>query len=440
MDSELKNNLRRHLQKSCSVEELKRWYDPLRLTMDEDRGEVAVVFPHAFFATWFSGDVQERFEKDLHEFLGGGFALRYGTNGSGGRNGNESAENGAEEVRSIDFPFGQEFTFTSFIENKKNFFPLKSAREVAKQSDILFNPFVISGPGGSGKTHLVKAIANDMARRSGRETVYFGSLEELVDLYEGTYAGDYFKARTFVCSHRALIIDDFQLIRRHQDFQAELISLFDTFYGDKRQMIFCCADSLPSYEFLDQKLKSRLEWGLIVSLMEPDLEVRLGCVERFCNQKQVTLSRDRMLTLAQRFSDLRFLQGVLLKLYAYKELVNTDFSDRDFDRILAQTTGVTRCDVSPENIIDIVAAFYGLESKDLKGLRRHHNVVRARQAAMYLCRDILGTSYPALGRLFGGRDHSTALYAVKKVRRAVATDVAAKDQIEALRKRCLSGE
>jgi chromosomal replication initiator protein len=439
MDSELKNILRDHLLKNHSADELRRWYDPLRLMMNSEQTELSVVFPHSFFSQWFAGSHQERFEQELHAFFAAPVRLRYGTNGSSAKAAQTPAA-GEDDVRTLDYPFGREFAFSSFVQNNKNAFPIISAREVAKQTDPTFNPFIVCGPSGSGKTHLLKAMANEMARNHGRENVFFGSVEDLLHLYEGECGGDAMKARAQVCGYTFLLVDDLHLLKGHRDFQSEILTLFDSFYDARKQMVFGCLGNLPSYDFLDPKLKSRLEWGLIVALAEPDLEVRLACVERFCRQKQLGLSRERQLTVAQRFTDLRFLQGVLLKLYAYKEFVSTEFSDSDFDRIIAQSDDGARGDVDPQTILDVVAAFYGLSLSDLKGARRHHNIVRARQVAMYLSRDILQTSYPALGRQFGGRDHSTALYAVKKVRTLMAEDVHFKDQVETLRKRCLADD
>lgn len=416
-----------------SSQELKQWYDPLRLEVQVQDKRLDIGFPHTFFATWFADIIQDRFERELHQFLGPGYVLHYARSGSG--DGESILE---EQGKSIDFPFGHQFTFDSFLTNKKNFFPLTTAKEVAKQNDIIFNPFIVSGEGGAGKTHLLKAIANEVCKKYHPERVFFGNVEDLYNLYEGHFSGDAFAARRHICSFKFLFVDDFQQIKKYKGFQSELITLFNYFYDNRQQMIFCCSDKLPSYEFLDPKLKSRLEWGLIVNLKRPDLDIRVQTIERYCRTKGLSLSREQVLTLAQRFTDLRFLQGILLKFYAYKEFVNKSFTDRDFEQILSQTAGTTRKHVRPEIILDMVCEHFEVERKDLTGSRRHHNVVRARQVAMFLCRELMGSSYPALGRLFGNRDHSTALYAIKKIKQLQSIEPEMKSVLSVLKKKCLS--
>lgn len=378
--------------------------------------------------------MQERFEQELHGFFGPGYVLNYENPTSSA----EVTEAKQGNSKPIDFPFGHQFTFETFITNKKNFFPLTTAREVAKQNNIIFNPFIVSGEAGSGKTHLIKAIANEVSKKFNPDSVFFGSVEDLYNLYNGDFENDRFKARNHIYKFRFMFIDEFQLIKKYKGFQSDLINLFNYFYDNKKQMIFCCSDKLPSYEFLDPKLKSRLEWGLIVNLKQPDLDIRVRYIEQYCRLKRISLSREQVLNLAQRFTDLRFLQGILLKFYAYKEFVNKTFTDKDFEQILSQTAGTTKKQIRPEIIIETVSEHFEVDKKDLVGTRRHHRVVRARQIAMFLCRELIGSSYPTLGRLFGGRDHSTALYAIKKINKIQEDNAEMKNIITLLKRKCIS--
>lgn len=431
----MKDNLRQHLQQTYSSQELKQWFDPLHLEVAEEEKMLTIGFPHAFFARWFADSFQNRFERELHRFLGPGYALQYDNAVTPGDNDKPIR---VAEAKSIDFPFGHQFTFETFLTNKKNFFPLTTAREVAKQSEIIFNPFIVSGEAGSGKTHLVKAIANEVAKKHHQDSLFFGTVEDIYNLYNSHFDGDYFKARAHVCRYRFLFVDEFQQIRKFKDFQPELINLFNHFYDNKQQMIFCCSKKLPSYEFLDPKLKSRLEWGLIVNLKRPDLDIRVRYVEQYCRSKGVNLSREQVLTLAQRFNDLRFLQGILLKFYAYKEFVNKTFTDKDFEQILTQTAGSSKKNMRPDLILDTVSEHFDVDRKEIVGSRRHHKLVRARQVAMFLCRELIGSSYPSLGRLFGGRDHSTALYAIKKIKKLQEDSSEMKSLLHLLKKKCLA--
>ena len=434
----LKETLRQHLIQSHSEVDLKRWYDPLRIEMGDDGKCLCVVFPHAFFAEWFARSMQDRFEEQLHLFLGPGHMVRY-VNPLPGNCAAEELRGSGISDKTIDFPFGHQFTFDNFLSNKKNYFPLATAREVAKNPEVIFNPFIICGGPGSGKTHLLKSIANEISKRHSQDSVFYGTVEDLFNLYQVTYKNDSFAARSHLCRFKYLLVDEFHLLKRYKQFQTELINLFNFFYDNKQQMIFSCPDRLPSYDFLDPKLKSRLEWGLIVNLKEPDLDIRIRYVEKQCRTKKLPLSKEQVLTLAQTFADLRFLQGILLKFYAFKEFVHKDFTDRDFQQILSQSASPPVQNVTPEMVIETVARHFEVEVRDVTGTKRHHRIVRARQMAMYLIRDLMGSSFPSLGRLFGNRDHSTALYAVKKIGQLQKDSPEVKKIVTILKKKCQGG-
>nr|WP_155934049.1 DnaA/Hda family protein [Pseudodesulfovibrio alkaliphilus] len=420
------------LQTSTDTE-LKRWFDPLHLVYEEESKRVVVGFPHAFFAKWFENEVQDRFEAQLNMFLGNGYVVSYRDNGTPDRSRNDARN---EVVKRIDFPFGQEFTFDTFLINKKNYFPIASAREVAKQSASLFNPFIICGPGGSGKTHLIRSVANEISKKHEHSSLFLGSMDELHSMYTIRFRGDPFRARNHLLDYDFLFIDDFQKIREYPHFQQEVVNLFNHFYDNKKQMVIGSREKLANCDFLDDSLQSRLGWGLIVTLKEPDLEIRVGYIQRQCRLKRLSLNKEQTLTLAQHFSDFRYLQGVLLKLFAFKELVKKELTQRDFEHILANTEEKASDDLTPKKIMGVVCEHFNVNIKELTGTKRHQNIAQARQVAMFLCRQMLNTSYPALGRAFGGKDHSTVLYSVKKIEQMQDDDFELKQLLKTLKNKC----
>lgn len=429
----MKQSLRKHLLQTSSEAELKQWFDPLQLEYEEENKRVKVGFPHAFFAKWFESEIQDKFEAQLNMFLGNGYLVSYLENGNTDSTG---AKQTAEVVKRIDFPFGQEFTFDSFLINKKNYFPIASAKEVAKQSGSLFNPFIICGPGGSGKTHLIKSVANEISKNFDYSGIFMGSMDELNSLYTIRFKGDPFKARSHMFEYNFLFIDDFHKIREYPHFQQELVNIFNHFYDNKKQMVIACRDKVTSYDFLDENLQSRLGWGLIVTLKEPDLEIRVGFIQNQCRTKRLNLSKEQILTLAQRFTDFRYLQGILLKLFAFKELVKTELTQKDFEHILSNTEEKATDDLTPKKIMSVVSEHFNVHVKDLTGSKRHQHIAQARQIAMFLCRQMLNTSYPSLGRAFGGKDHSTVLYSVKKVQQMQEDDFELKQLLKTLKNKC----
>lgn len=437
----MKKALREHLSASCSEQELKRWYDPLDIRLSEGGHEVLVGFPHSYFAQWFAGRMQDRFEAELFRFQGKACDIRYvapmARRGHGAENGN-GAENGhhhdaAPNARKLAFPFDAQYSFESFLTNSKNYFPLETARQVARSEGAQFNPFVICGKSGSGKSHLLKAIANEIAKTHPLAEILVTTGEGLRGLLSGA---DPLTAREHVCRHRFLLVDDIHWLTGDERLQQELLVIFNQYQDARKQMVFTCQDRIGAWEELLPALRSRLEGGLVVGLKQPDMEVRVALIQERVRAKKLPLSKEQVLTLAQRFQNFRALGGILIKLLAFRELVRRDISARDFEQILSNTEERDQPQITVDVVIDIVCQHYQVSKKDVLGEDRRQNIALARQVAMYLCRHMLGLSYPALGRSFGGKDHSTVIYSVKKIHEIQEDAKDMKQLLKDLKVRC----
>lgn len=438
----MKKALREHLSASCSEQELKRWYDPLDITMSEGGHEVRVGFPHSYFAQWFAGRMQDRFEAELFRFHGQPCDIRYVAPGAR-RNGQaapsmpqhpgQADDSGANGARKLVFPFDSQYSFESFFTNSKNYFPLETAKQVAKTAGAQFNPFVICGKSGSGKSHLLKAIANEMAKTHALADILVTTGEGLRALLGGQ---DVFAAREHVNRHRFLLVDDIHWLAGDERLQQELLVLFNQFQDSRRQMVFTCQDRIGAWEDLLPALRSRLEGGLVVSLKQPDMDVRVSLIQERVRAKKLPLTKEQVLTLAQRFQNFRSLGGILIKLLAFRELVRRDISARDFEQILSNTEERDQPQVTVDGVIDTVCLHYSVSKKDVLGEDRRQAIALARQVAMFLCRQMLGLSYPALGRAFGGKDHSTVIYSVKKIQELQADGPEMKQLLKELKLRC----
>jgi len=437
----VKKALREHLSASCSEQELKRWYDPLDIRLSEGGHEVLVGFPHSYFAQWFAGRMQDRFEAELFRFQGKACDIRYvapmARRGQAAENGN-GAENGhyhdaAPNARKLAFPFDAQYSFESFLTNSKNYFPLETARQVARSEGAQFNPFVICGKSGSGKSHLLKAIANEIAKTHPLAEILVTTGEGLRGLLSGV---DPITAREHVCRHRFLLVDDIHWLTGDERLQQELLVIFNQYQDARKQMVFTCQDRIGAWDELLPALRSRLEGGLVVGLKQPDMEVRVALIQERVRAKKLPLSKEQVLTLAQRFQNFRALGGILIKLLAFRELVRRDISARDFEQILSNTEERDQPQITVDVVIDIVCQHYQVSKKDVLGEDRRQNIALARQVAMYLCRHMLGLSYPALGRSFGGKDHSTVIYSVKKIHEIQEDAKDMKQLLKELKVRC----
>lgn len=440
----LKKALRQHLQQTCPEQDLRQWYDPLAITLSENDKRLDVQFPHPFFAQWFSATAQVRFESRLREFLGDGYVLRYiSDSGDSPR-----AAPAPHAARQLDYPFGTRFTFDSFLHNRKNQFPVATAREVAHDSrsphERRYNPFVICGESGNGKTHLLRAIANELSRSRDKNAIFCDAVDELDARFPGlaapgpAAAQERQQARGLLCACEALVLDDLQRLRDQPSMQEELTFAFDHFRDNGKQMVFACSGRLANLNFLIPKLRSRLEWGLIVELHEPDLDVRLKFVQQQSRSRNIPLSKEHALTLAQRFREFRHLQGILIKIDAYRQLIKRDIQDRELEQILRHTDSGKTTSLTPEAVIAATAEHLGIPPRDIVGDKRRQHIVQARQVAMFLCRELLGSSFPALGRVFGGKDHSTAMYAVRKIKQLQQSDKDLQLLVTDIKRKCLT--
>ena len=187
-------------------------------------------------------------------------------------------------------------------------------------------------------------------------------------------------------------------------------------------MVFACTGQPQALKALDERLRSRLESGLVVELMEPDLDVRMRYLQAMSKERHMNLTREQMLFIAQRCSQFRLLQGLLLKVAAFCSVTGCELSQADLENIVR--TGVADKTPGCLEILGVVARAMNLRPEDVLGGKRRPDLVLARQVSMYICRRKLGLSYPELGRAFGGKDHSTVIYAIKKIKKILVSDKA----------------
>ncbi|WP_428563360.1 MAG: DnaA ATPase domain-containing protein [Solidesulfovibrio sp. DCME] len=430
----LENDFRQHLSRTCPEQDLRRWFDPLDLSVSPSDQSCYVRFPHAYFAAWFEASAKDLFEKEVRRFFGPSFAVRYETPGGNG----QASHPLPGLVAAREFPFGHRFTFDTFLANEKNHFPLALAREVAQGAEVRYNPFLICGPPGSGKTHLLRAMANAASRAKSGNAVFFGSIADIQNRFADAGQNRH-ETRSAIAGSDWLFVDELTDLRRTPELEQELVFLFNAFHDAGKQMVFTSRERVAACGFFGASLKSRLEWGLMVHLKSPDLDVRLACVEQASRDKRLGLSRDQVATLASRFEGFRQLEGVLLRIEAYCRHTGRDLTEAEFARHIRLTEDQAMPELSPERVLAVCAEHFGLPVADITGTSRRKELVFARQAAMALCRTLLGMSYPALGKVFGGKDHSTVLYSIRKFQKLQDDNRETKLLFRQLAKKCRQG-
>ena len=306
---------------------------------------------------------------------------------------------------------------------------------MARQTQIKFNPLIIQGEPGTGKTHLLRSLANEVSKILDKNFIFLGTVDDLARVYENRKETPQ-STRNNLCGYQCFFVDDLHRLENSSFLAQELLYLFDSFQNGKQRMAFTTSSTLSECEAIPLSLKTRLDSGLRVHLTKPDLDVRLKFVQDHCQRKKLPLSKSQILTLAQRHSDFRGLLGQLNTLQAYRELLKKDISESVFEDILNKNQIDKDKKSTPQAILEHVSKRFSLDIKTILGNKRQKEVVLARQVAMFLCREELGLSFPALAKLFGGKDHSTVLYSVHKIKKLQQDSTDMKILLQTLRKSC----
>ncbi len=333
------------------------------------------------------------------------------------------------------------FTFDSFVVGKPNELAHAAARRVAEGGPVSFNPLFLYGGVGLGKTHLMHAIAHELRARQPHLNVLYLSAEQF--MYRFITALRDRKMMDFKQMFRAvdvLMVDDVQFIAGKDSTQDEFFHTFNALVDQHKQIIISADRAPGEIKDLEERIKSRLQCGLVVDLHPTDYELRLGVlqakVEMYRGQYPGLSLRDGVLEfLAHRLStNVRVLEGALTRLFAFASLVGREITLELTQDCLADILRASDRKITVEEIQRKVSDHYNIRLSDLIGPKRLRNYARPRQVAMYLAKSMTNRSLPEIGRRFGGRDHTTVMHGVRRIEELRATDSQISDDLELLRR------
>jgi chromosomal replication initiator protein len=293
--------------------------------------------------------------------------------------------------------------------------------EVARKNPgEAYNPFTICGPVGAGKSHLLQTLADTFSKKySPEQIIHARALRFCAQNTQWTLRPEQFWQR-----HRALFLDDMQELIEQKIEQNTLETIMDACpaasTGKNCQIVLTCAGNSGSLNLLEERLRSRLESGIVVELAAPDMDVRLRYANAFCKKEHIPLEKSQCLFLAQSCPHIRHLRGLLLKIKAFIAVHNKLPSTADLQNIIS--TGGLKKPVTCRKIINITAMIFNVRPEEILGEKRSPDIVLARQTAMYICRQKLRLPYADIGREFEGRDHSTIIYAFNKIKKMLNTN------------------
>jgi chromosomal replication initiator protein len=311
----------------------------------------------------------------------------------------------------------REFTFDAFVEGKSNELAKAAASQVADNAGKSYNPLLMYGGVGLGKTHLMQAVGNEILRRKpDARVMYLHSQRFVQDMVKALQTGTMQDFMQFYRSVDALLIDDIQFFAKKLRSQEEFFHLFNSLLEKGQQMILT-SDKYPrEIDGLEDRLKSRFVWGLTVEVEAPELETRVAILMKKAEAERVPLDQEVAFFIAERIrSNVRELEGALRRVIANARFTGSRISIDQVKRALRDLFAIQDRQISIDNIQKTTAEYYNIKISDLLSKRRSRTIARPRQLAMAIAKELTNHSLPEIGDAFGGRDHTTVLHACRKI-------------------------
>lgn len=336
------------------------------------------------------------------------------------------------------FGLNPRYTFGNFIVGKGNELAHAASQAVAAQPGQAYNPLFIYGGAGLGKTHLLQAIGNLILHQNKQKELIYATCEKFTNEFIHSIRSGI--AKNFQDTYRGadiLLIDDIQFISGKQETQEAFFHTFNALHQQDKQIVITSDRPPKAISFLESRLLSRFEMGMIADILPPDLETRLAILEAKCREKGLSLDKQSLdLIAASIQNNVRELEGALNKLHAYFQLKKV-MPDLDLIRSLIAHLEISASQrvLTPKHVIQTVIEFFDLKIDDLLSKSREKRLAYPRQIVMYLMRRELKSSFPAIGQQLGGRDHTTAMHACQKIEHTIEKESRVREEVSQIRQR-----
>ena len=336
----------------------------------------------------------------------------------------------------------QNYTFDTFVVGKNNSLANAASIAVSEAPAKAYNPLFLYGGVGLGKTHLMHAIANAVVKSDPSKSVLYVTSEvftnEIINAIKDA------KTQAFRDKYRnidILLIDDIQFIAGKDSVQEEFFHTFNTLRETGKQIILSSDKAPKDIEFLEERLKSRFEWGLIADIQSPDYETRLAILRKKSTTDNIFIEDDILVNIASRIdSNIRELEGALNKIVAISTLTPGPISIETAERALNDIAMKKEKIISTDFIQDLVCRYFDVDKRDMKSSNRSKDIAYPRQIAMFLCKDIAKLSYPSIGKDFGNKDHTTVMHACNKIKKEIINNPETKLVVDSLKRNLLNDE
>lgn len=333
----------------------------------------------------------------------------------------DTSNTSAAEIDSNKSTLNPKYTFETFVVGNNNRFAHAAALAVGNEPGKAYNPLFLYGGVGLGKTHLMHAIGNRILENGIKKNVLYVTSEKFTNQLINAIKDN--KNEVFRNKYRSidvLLIDDIQFIAGKERVQEEFFHTFNSLYEDGRQIIISSDKPPRDIPFLEDRLKSRFEWGLLADISCPDYETRLAILRKKAQDENILIDDFILSDIANKIdSNIRELEGVFNKIVARASLIHSPITIELAENIINEFKYESEKVISCDFIKETVAKYFSINKDDLSGNKRSNDIAFPRQIAMYLCREVANMSFPQIGVDFGGRDHSTVMHACKKIEKEV---------------------
>lgn len=315
-----------------------------------------------------------------------------------------------------------QYRFDNFVVGETNKLAHGIALQVAKSPSLAFNPLFIYSNSGLGKTHLMHAIGNSVVQHFPQKKVLYVSSEEFAsDLRESLRSGDRGRIQTFKRKYRSvdiLLIDDIQFLEGKTSTQEEFFHVFNELYNKSKQIVICSDKEPAALTELEERLRSRLQWNMVIGIENPDFGTRVAILKSKAQEKNVQMTEPVIRALemvAANIKNIRELEGALSRLVGFSAVLEREISPELVRDTLTDIIKLEKRTITSVDIKNAVSQEFGIKPADLESSKRSKEIVLPRHVAMYLCREVAGLSYKQIGKEFGKRNHTTVMAACEKM-------------------------
>ena len=434
MNDELWSRTISQIKNSLPESEFSSWFTRISFGT-EDKGKVTLYVPSNFVKDRVDAVYRELIENTLSELGESEFTVVFevrkdAQNQNSLKKTAESSKTGTSNQQqdqkvqkpakpsADDLMFNPAYTFDSFVPGDNSSFAYSACMAIAKNPGSAYNPCLLYGGVGLGKTHLIQSIGNYIRKNTKLKVVYV-TAENFTNEYIQAINDN--KTMQFKNKYRkvsVLLIDDIHFLQKKVETQNELFNTFNDLYDTGRQIVFTCDRPVEELKDISDRLRSRFERGLNIDLLPPDYETRVAILRKKCQEKNVIFSDEVIDYIASNItSNVRALESCLTKLIAYCQLLNKDISldiaKEQLKHIISSNNDTSG--ISIDMVIKTVASYFNVSPFDIRGKNKNQSIVLPRQIAMYLCRKLTDFSTTEIGNEFGGKNHTTVMYNVQKV-------------------------